>query len=1186
MPPKIACPSSARLSSLVRGSGGSSELADLASHLESCSACREKVRTLVPKETIVEHAPDDFSQIDKFANTIPPSIVDRLKKLAHGRQRSNPSTVGVPSNSTSSEAIEFLAPAAEPDEIGRLGRYRVLDVLGQGGMGMVFLAHDPDLDRRVGLKVMLPKFAANEMAKLRFLREARAAAKVKSDHIVYIHQVGEDRGVPYLAMELLEGRPLDQFLLKQPKLSLSQILRIGRDTAKGLAAAHEKGLIHRDIKPGNLWLDSSNGGRVKILDFGLARAEKEDVQMTQSGAIVGTPAYMAPEQARGTQMVDARADLFSLGCVLYRLCVGEMPFKSDTTMGILMAIATEEPTSPARTNPAIPSELSDLIMQLLDKDPAKRPATAKAVIARLGEVEQKYGTRATKNSIAGTTDVAAAAVSAPTLPADEPIVPNASAGAQKRRVPRFAIAAGFFAVVLAIAGFVFFWQTADGVVRIESKDDSIKLAFDGGEMKVIGAYEKPLSLKPGKHRLKVKHADFEFETDKLVVARGDEIKLSIQFSPGKVQLIEAKKGVLDERAIPKVDAPILSANPAPFALSFDGESNIVRFPTLERNSRMPFTVEAWARPLGENGVCFFKINGSASLQVFFDGKDAGGLEIKAKGSSREVLAKNAFDLGQWLHVAYIVAEKEARIYVNGKLKTTIEGPFSEPADPAAKGSGLGGDPLGGWNFKGDVSAVRVSKSERYHEDFVPEPRWASDSETLALYRFDEGKGDTLKDSSGNGHDGKIVGATWVRKNKTEPVQSTANPDFRDYAVFADKGSGVVIESLKLPKAGPITIEGYVTPQMTKPGEPMHLFGGGHHAVYIHDSGRWSMVWITKTGNEFFDTAPLAKTRRTHLAGVLDGRKMRLFVDGKLAAERDTGEFLPGTVDTFYIGTSRNWAGAFDEIRVSKVARYAKDFAPQVRFDPDAETLALYHCDEGKGDVLIDSSGNGHHGDLKGTGWVLSGDSEPKTEEVKPRSPRTVPGLKFSGRDQYVETLLPYLEEKPWTAEGWIVVDKVTSRGNLFNSCEFWFAQVRNDPGQPPRFSFVSGNDFVFSKEEAPLHRRQHYALTHKDGVMSLFLDGKLQGSFEAKPKMSKNYINLFPSAYTTTGIYDGFFGELDNLRYSQVVRYTKDFTPPANFVPDADTIAIYRCDEGKGDIANDSSGKNNHGKIVGAKWVK
>jgi serine/threonine protein kinase len=307
---------------------------------------------------------------------------------------------------------DFLAPAQGPGEIGRLGQYRVLKVLGAGGMGMVFQAEDTQLRRLVALKVMLPGTASSAAAHQRFLREAQAAAALDHDHIVHIYQVGKEGNVPFLAMQFLHGESLHSRLAREGRLGVAEIVRIGQEIADGLAAAHAHGLIHRDIKPANLWLEAkdergmmnderktdyssfivhqSSLRRVKILDFGLARAAQSDVRLTATGAILGTPAYMAPEQARG-DAVDPRSDLFSLGCVLYEMATGERPFKGANTMAILMALANHNPRPPAEINRDVPPELSDLVMKLLAKDPAGRPATARAVFEALQTIAQQQG---------------------------------------------------------------------------------------------------------------------------------------------------------------------------------------------------------------------------------------------------------------------------------------------------------------------------------------------------------------------------------------------------------------------------------------------------------------------------------------------------------------------------------------------------------------------------------------------------------------------------------------------------------------------------------------------------------------------------------------------------------------------------------------------------------------------------
>jgi serine/threonine protein kinase/Leucine-rich repeat (LRR) protein len=280
---------------------------------------------------------------------------------------------------------QFLAAPSQPDEIGRLGPYRVLKVLGKGGMGVVFLAQDPQLRRSVALKAMLPEFAGEPTARRRFLREARAAAGLKHDHIVAIYHVGEERGAPFFVMELLEGESLQQRLQRGP-LPLAASLRIGREVAEGLAAAHVGGVIHRDIKPANIWLDGQRG-RAIILDFGLARTTLvKETRLSQLGQILGTPAYMAPEQITDAT-VDFRCDLYSLGVILYELATGRPPFTARDVTDLLMAVVEQAPAEPRTLNPSAPVALNALILRLLAKKPADRPASAQAVVAELSALE-------------------------------------------------------------------------------------------------------------------------------------------------------------------------------------------------------------------------------------------------------------------------------------------------------------------------------------------------------------------------------------------------------------------------------------------------------------------------------------------------------------------------------------------------------------------------------------------------------------------------------------------------------------------------------------------------------------------------------------------------------------------------------------------------------------------------------
>jgi serine/threonine protein kinase len=281
-----------------------------------------------------------------------------------------------------SEALDFLSPSQRPDSLGRLGHYEVLAVLGRGAMGIVLRAFDEKLHRVVALKVLAPALAGNGSARQRFVREARAAAAVTHENVIAIYAVEDDGPVPYLVMQCIDGKTLQEKLDATGPLELKTILRIGLQMAEGLAAAHRQGLIHRDIKPANILLE--NGvERVKITDFGLARAV-DDASMTRSGYIAGTPLFMSPEQARG-ERVDHRSDLFSLGSVLYTLCAGHPAFRSDTALAVLKRVCEDTPRSLREINPATPEWLEAIIARLHSKDPAARFGTAQEVARLLSD---------------------------------------------------------------------------------------------------------------------------------------------------------------------------------------------------------------------------------------------------------------------------------------------------------------------------------------------------------------------------------------------------------------------------------------------------------------------------------------------------------------------------------------------------------------------------------------------------------------------------------------------------------------------------------------------------------------------------------------------------------------------------------------------------------------------------------
>ncbi len=284
-----------------------------------------------------------------------------------------PDAINPPPNET---LFDFLESSDVPDRLGKLGPYEVIELIGRGGMGVVFRTHDPKLNRVVAVKVLAPEFAANPTARKRFLREARAAAAVSHTHVVTIHAVEDDDKTPYLVMECIDGQTLQDKIEREGTLQLEAILRIGSQIAAGLAAAHGQGLVHRDVKPSNILLE--NGvERVKITDFGLARAV-DDIGITRTGDVAGTPEFMSPEQAQGLA-VEHRSDLFSLGSVLYAMCTGRSPFRADSAVAALRRVCDDVPRPIGEVNPEIPEELIAIIDRLLAKNPDERFQTAEEV---------------------------------------------------------------------------------------------------------------------------------------------------------------------------------------------------------------------------------------------------------------------------------------------------------------------------------------------------------------------------------------------------------------------------------------------------------------------------------------------------------------------------------------------------------------------------------------------------------------------------------------------------------------------------------------------------------------------------------------------------------------------------------------------------------------------------------------
>ncbi len=381
---KADCPSEMDLADLLDDDTPVEQSERTTEHVGECEGCQKRLDLLATAE---------FPILAEAVRGLNPEPVSRQSALWQALDAVVSSSTLMPKlDRTDDLKLDFLDKSDRPGMLGRLGAFEIVRVVGRGGMGVVLHAFDPSLQRDVALKLLDPSLGSNETARQRFTREARAAGAVSHENIVAVHSVDEDpkSGLPFFVMQLVGGESLEQRLRRVGKLPLPDVIRIAYQGAAGLSAAHASGLIHRDIKPGNMLLETPND-RLKLTDFGLARAA-EDMRLTKTGFVSGTPLYMAPEQAKGDE-ADHRADLFSLGVVLYEALAGKPPFEGKTPLAVLRRVADEKHVALNKYSPDVPKWFEDIIDRLLSKEPDDRYQTAAELAADLAPFVSKHSSQ-------------------------------------------------------------------------------------------------------------------------------------------------------------------------------------------------------------------------------------------------------------------------------------------------------------------------------------------------------------------------------------------------------------------------------------------------------------------------------------------------------------------------------------------------------------------------------------------------------------------------------------------------------------------------------------------------------------------------------------------------------------------------------------------------------------------------
>lgn len=382
------CPHRFTLEQHLRGKTSGHVADELDEHLSTCGECLVTIDTMDTVDGFTEQIARGVTSDSR--NAVTEDLTSRIAQNVFNQTQIHEATL-LEAQSDDSDlqvVLAGLSPSDDESFLGSFGRYAISGVLGEGGMGIVLGAFDTELQRDVALKILRPSLSNQRLLKQRFLREARAGASLSHDHVAPVFDVGEHDDMPFISMALLQGETLQQRLKQQGTLSTEEAIRITQEVAKALQAAHCRGLIHRDIKPENVWLDEGTD-RVRIVDFGLAGGGSSDSELTQSGAVMGTPRYMSPEQATCAD-VDHRTDLFSLGSMLYRMTTGQCAVVGSSAAECFASLLNGDRLSANQANPDVPMHVSSLISDLMEPDPADRVSSAEVLLRRLESLPQPH----------------------------------------------------------------------------------------------------------------------------------------------------------------------------------------------------------------------------------------------------------------------------------------------------------------------------------------------------------------------------------------------------------------------------------------------------------------------------------------------------------------------------------------------------------------------------------------------------------------------------------------------------------------------------------------------------------------------------------------------------------------------------------------------------------------------------
>lgn len=889
------------------------------------------------------------------------------------------------------------------------GRYAIQKVLGQGAMGAVYLAKDTQLDRDVALKI--PKFGDengvdDEELLARFYREARASATIRSLNICPVYDVGEIDGQHYITMAFIKGRPLKDYTQSKKSHPEKQIISTIRKLASGLAEAHKIGVVHRDLKPANIMVDEN--GEPVVMDFGLARrSSSDDVQVTQSGAILGTPAYMSPEQIEGDQsVIGPQTDIYALGVIMYELITGEMPFKGSL-ITLISQIAANNPAKPSKLRKNIDPRLETICLKMMESDLGQRYQSMTEVADDLQDVLRNPGKQQTKEqakkkgpkptslpSAGEESNPALISIEQPKSYAEQlrerkgkrsrkkskvtsktksKSKATAKSGSRSSGPSKNLLIAGGVGGLLLLLGIFYVVRGGNHDVQITSDDPDIKQSVavlkessgNGHDGKITGA-----------KRVGASGAAFATQGG-VELTRG--LVGHWNFEENKGTQVADSSGNGNHGTLLDIDAKVWSDETPPSGLAGQhslrfnkNTKNRIEIPNSDSlDIRDQITVAFWAKVSNVSGTVLskeydrvFKISGSADgwrwqIAMFPD--------VRGSENSHDFITRPRDLPGKWTHLVARYDGREICWFINGTRQS--QEPYTRPLQTYGNPLFLGNEKEGNAPIDGHLDDVRIYN------------RALNEAEIEVL----SGKANPKK-----GHlptnDTNTPPLAITPFNTTHALQFA---NAKDVVTLANKGTALT---------DLLTVEMWVAseiPPVSKM-ERRHLTSVGIEHGLINLDLRYNFNQVAQTSliadvqgqtnlwtTETIRAGKYAEHGWMHIAYTWTGHKMQIYLNGQGQEDMhrsggDEGKRLADTVLATLGGKSslgQPFQGRIRELRISKSVRYQKNFevtSPDVPFTADANTLALYHFDEGTGDVLKDSSGNGNDGKIVGAKWVEVG----------------------------------------------------------------------------------------------------------------------------------------------------------------------------------------------------------------------